>query len=100
MSRWIVPVTLEGEHVVLEPLQLAHLDGIQDAARDGELWRLWYTHVPSPEDAREYVETALAMQSNEGALPFAVRERASGEIVGSTRYFNVDQANHRLEIVD
>ncbi len=98
MDRWIEPVTIEGDHVQLEPLDLAHLEAIQEAVGDGELWRLWYTFVPSPETAAAYIEAALSMRADNGAMPFVVRHKASGDIVGSTRYFNVDQTHHRLEI--
>jgi RimJ/RimL family protein N-acetyltransferase len=98
MSRWIQPVRLEGEHALLEPLEMSHLEAVQQAVRDGELWRLWYTSVPSPDSARTYIETALSMRAEAGALPFVVRERATGEVVGCTRYFNVDEHNQRLEI--
>ena len=98
MGRWIEPVTLEGDHVRLEPLERSHLGAIQRAVEDGELWRLWYTLVPSPDTAQQYVEEALAMRAEQGAMPFAVRRKPGGEVVGSTRYFNVDETNHRLEI--
>jgi RimJ/RimL family protein N-acetyltransferase len=98
MSRWIEPVTLKGRHVTLEPLTLGHQEALAAAAADGELWNLWYTSVPAPGREREYIETALAMRENLGALPFAVRDAVSGEIVGSTRYFNVEAAHRRLEI--
>jgi RimJ/RimL family protein N-acetyltransferase len=98
MSRWIEPVTLKGRHVTLEPLTLGHQEALAAAAADGELWNLWYTSVPAPGREREYIETALAMRENLGALPFAVRDAASGDIVGSTRYFNVEAAHRRLEI--
>jgi len=65
---------------------------------DGELWRLWYTSVPAPERVDGWLATALDMRDRLGALPFVVRSNASGEIVGSTRYFNVDGPNRRLEI--
>ena len=98
MSRWIEPATLKGRHVTLEPLTLGHQEALAAAAADGELWNLWYTSVPAPGREREYIETALAMRENLGALPFAVRDAVSGEIVGSTRYFNVEAAHRRLEI--
>ncbi|HTH60994.1 MAG TPA: GNAT family protein [Paraburkholderia sp.] len=97
MSRWIEPVALRGTHVSLTPLTIDDAPALAAAAADGRLWDLWYTSVPAPGEEREYVERALAMQESLGALPFAVRD-ASGEIVGSTRYFNVDRANRRLEI--
>jgi len=92
------PLTLTGRHVTLEPLARSHAGALAEAAADGELWRLWYTSVPPPERVREYVDAALDMRERTGALPFVVRENASGTIVGSTRYFNVEPAHRRLEI--
>lgn len=98
MNQWIAPVTLIGEHVVLEPLAQEHESGLAHAAADGELWKLWYTSVPAPGETRRYIEAALAMREERGAMPFVVREAASGEIVGSTRFFNVEAAHRRLEL--
>ncbi|SPB15959.1 GCN5 family N-acetyltransferase [Caballeronia novacaledonica] len=98
MSRWIEPVTLEGEHVRLVPLTREHEAALTAAASDGELWKLWYTFVPSPDKTRGYIDTALDMRDRLGAHPFAVIDAKTGDIVGSTRYFNVDEANRRLEI--
>ena len=96
--RFVEPVTLRGTHATLEPLAEAHLDGIRAAAADGELWRLWYTSVPSPDATERWFATALDLRERLGAMAFAVRDIASGDIVGSTRYFNVDAQNRRLEI--
>jgi N-acetyltransferase len=98
MSRWIEPVTLRGEHVALEPLAAAHAPALAAAAADGELWKLWYTSVPEPGGEAAYVETALAMREHEGALPFVVRDTRTGDVVGTTRYLNVDEKHRRLEI--
>jgi RimJ/RimL family protein N-acetyltransferase len=98
MSRWIQPVVLRGQYVTLEPLELQHLDALKAAAADGELWRLWYTSVPAPVTTRAYIETALDMRERLGAMPFVVRQPTDGAVVGSTRYFNVDERNQRLEI--
>ncbi len=97
-SRWIQPITLTGTHAILEPLSLEHLDGIKEAVKDGELWNLWFTSIPSPEKAEAYIKTALDMRENAGAMPFVVREKGTGKIIGCTRYFNVDETNQRLEI--
>lgn len=97
-KRWIEPVTLTGSKVVLEPLSLEHTDGMIAAVKDGELWNLWYTSIPSPEKVEEYIQKALDMRENVGAMPFIVRDRGSNKIIGCTRYFNVDEDNHRLEI--
>jgi RimJ/RimL family protein N-acetyltransferase len=95
---FIEPVTLKGRHATLGPLLREHEEGLRRAAADGELWRLWYTSVAAPERMGEYVTVALDMRERLGAMPFVVRDNASGDIVGSTRYFNVDAANRRLEI--
>jgi len=97
-KRWIEPVTFTGSKVVIEPLTLDHADGMKEAVKDGELWKLWYTSIPSPEKVEEYIQTALNWRQNLGAMPFIVRDKESNKIVGCTRYFNVDEVNHRLEI--
>lgn len=97
-DRFIEPITLRGRHAALEPLEASHLDGIRAAAADGELWRLWYTSVPDPEKTKDWLAVALGMRDAQGAMPFAVRDNRDDAIVGSTRYFNVDPVNRRLEI--
>jgi RimJ/RimL family protein N-acetyltransferase len=96
--RFIEPVTLCGQHATLEPLAAAHTDAIKAASADGELWNLWYTSVPAPDKVGAWLDVALDMRERQGAMPFVVRDNARGDIVGSTRYFNVDAANRRLEI--
>jgi RimJ/RimL family protein N-acetyltransferase len=94
--RFIEPVVLTGTLVTLQPLARDHVSSLAVAA--GDLWRLWYTSVASAERMPDYVAAALDMRERLGAMPFVVRENATGELVGSTRYFNVDVANRRLEI--
>jgi len=95
---FVQPITLQGKHATLEPLAHEHEDALRRVAADGELWRLWYTSVPTPEKTAAYIDTALDMRENLGAMPFVVRTNATGEIVGCTRYFHVDAPNRRLEI--
>jgi N-acetyltransferase len=98
MTAFIEPVTLSGRHAVLEPLADTHHDGLVDAVRDGELWKLWYTAVPSPEGMREEIERRLGLQQAGSMLPFAVRSRASGKLAGMSTYMNIDAKNRRVEI--
>src|SRR5689334_20722971 len=97
-KRWIEPVTLTGSDVIVEPMAFEHLDGIKDAVKDGELWKLWFTSVPSPETAEAAIKTALELREDKGWMPFVVREKATNKIIGSTRYCNTDEANKRVEI--
>lgn len=94
----IHPVTLEGYGVRLEPLTLEHHDALAEAAADGKLWELWFTSVPEPAQAREYIAGALAGQRDGHMLPWVVRELTSGEIIGSTRYHDIVAAIDRVEI--
>ena len=97
--RFIEPVTLTGgQWAVLEPLALGHEAELREAARDGQLWKLWYTAVAGPDAMAGYLKDALTMRDEFGAMPFAVRRQSDQKIVGSTRLFNVDIKNRRLEI--
>ena len=94
----VEPVVLGGEVVRLEPMAMVHLDGLWEAGRDESLWRLIPTNVASIDDMRKYMETALADRDRGVALPFVTVERASGKVIGSTRFGNIDAANLRAEI--
>jgi RimJ/RimL family protein N-acetyltransferase len=97
--HFIESVTLTGRNwVVLEPLQREHADELLEAAKDGELWKLWYTSVGDPDALFSYIDSALTMRDELGAMPFVIRRKSDGKVVGSTRFFNVDAKNRRLEI--
>ena len=95
---WLEPVTLSGRHATLEPLAEAHEEALSRAAADGELWRLWYTTVPRPEAVGAEIRRRLGLFAGGSMLPFAIRDAASGELVGMTTYMNADAANRRVEI--
>ena len=94
---WLEPVTLSGPHARLEPLSHQHLDGLTEAVKDGELWKLWYTSIPRPEDMGKEIERRLSLQRAGSMLPFTVFD-AAGDVAGMTTYMNVDAANRRVEI--
>ena len=94
---WPEPVTLGGAHAQLKPLSHDHLDGLSEAVKDGELWKLWYTFVPRAEDMRKEIDRRLGLQAAGSMLPFTVFD-ADGRIAGMTTYMNVDAANRRVEI--
>ena len=92
------PIELEGNGVRLEPLALEHERELAAAAADGALWELWFTVVPAPGETRAYIETALAGQRDGRMLPWAVRNLATGALVGSTRFHDVVANIDRVEI--
>ena len=96
------PVTLEGAHVRLEPMAHARADAIAQelarAAADGAMWESSVTTIPRPEGMRAYVAQALAELDAGVSLPFVTIDRASGKVVGTTRFMNIEAAHRRLEI--
>ena len=87
---------LQGRHVTLAPLSMLHQDQLAEAVKDGELWRHWYTLIPSPEKMGEEITRRLKLQEQGSMLPFTVM--AQGQAVGMTTYMNIDAPNKRLEI--
>lgn len=100
---FLEPLTLTGAKVILEPLHPDHHDGLVEAAKDGELWKLWYTSVPAPEGMLAAISKRLDLQAAGSMLPFTTRlidtaTGGPGRIIGMTTYCNIDAATPRVEI--
>jgi RimJ/RimL family protein N-acetyltransferase len=91
-------VTLGTPQLRLEPMTRSHVAGLEEAARDGELWNLRITSVPAPGEAERYVETALRGYDEGHMLPFVARDISSGRVIGTTRFHDIVPAIERLEI--
>ena len=94
---WLEPVLLRGPHAQLKPLSQEHCEGLTEAVKDGELWKLWYTFVPTPEAMTKEIDRRLGLHKTGSMTPFTVYD-ADGRIAGMTTYMNVDAANRRVEI--
>lgn len=92
------PCVLDAPLLRLEPMTADHAAALEAAARDGELWNLRVTSVPAPGETAAYIAAALQGQGDGHMLPFVVRDAASGNIIGSTRYHDIVSAVERLEI--
>ena len=92
------PVTLQGQHARLEPLRLDHANALSEAVQDGELWKLWYTAIPTPAAMLGEVQRRLDLQSSGSMLPFAVIHLPDERMAGMTTYMHIDSTNRRLEI--
>jgi RimJ/RimL family protein N-acetyltransferase len=97
MMPWLEPISLHGPHAQLKPLSQDHCDGLTEAVRDGELWKLWYTFVPRAEDMSKEIDRRLGLQASGAMMPWTVFD-ADGNIAGMTTYMNVDAPNRRVEI--
>jgi len=94
----LIPTTLQGYGITLEPLTPVHKDALAEAAADGKLWELWFTSVPEPKDVEAYIATALDGHKAGHMLPWAVREQKSNKVIGTTRYHDVVAGVDRVEI--
>ncbi len=101
-NSWPDPVSLHGEIVSVVPLHQSHCDDLKEASADGELYKLWYTTVPTPEDMADEIDRRLGLQAAGSMLPFAIIEKApgktEGKAVGMTTYMDIDATHKRLEI--
>jgi N-acetyltransferase len=91
-------VSLHGRHVSLVPLSHSHHDRLVDAVKDGELWTLWYTKIPTPEEMPAEIDRRLELQKQGSMIAFAVIEESTQEAVGMTTFMNIDAVNRRVEI--
>ncbi len=98
MSHWPDDFTVQGAHVLVVPLCKDHESDLKEAAADGELHRLWYTTIPTPDGVGAEIERRLALRDSGTMLPFAIIDKARGQAVGMTTYMNIDAGNKRVEI--
>lgn len=94
----VQPTVLESRGIRLAPLTAEDHEGLAAAVADGRLWELWFTAIPTPENMRAYVADALNGQRDGHMLPWTVRDRASGAIIGTTRYHDIVPGIDRVEI--
>lgn len=90
--------TLQGTKVRLEPLAEHHLQGLADAIEDGALWKLPVTNVPHPKELRKFIDEAQLQYLAGKELAFVTIDEATGIVVGSTRFRNIQADHKRLEI--
>jgi len=98
MAVVVEPVELVGEHVALVPMAEAHLDGLFDAGRSPEIWPYMPMQISGRDDMARLIRDALRARDQGAELPFVVRERRSGRIVGSTRFLDITPAHRNIEI--
>jgi N-acetyltransferase len=91
-------ITLEGQHVRLEPMGIHHVDSLWQAAQDPRIWEFNSAVIRNAEQARKYVETALSWQSAGTAVPFVTMDHATRRVIGSTRFANIERDHRRAEI--
>jgi len=94
----VEPVTLAGQIVRLEPLELEHVPRLADVGLDPAIWRWTIARPTSEADLRDWAETTIRARDAGTELPFVTLEAATGRPIGSSRYLNIVLEHRRLEI--
>ena len=97
-NPFATPAVLEGSTVRLEPLSPGHVPELTEAVKDGELWNLWYTRIPTPEGMAAEVQARLEQQAAGTMAPWVIRRLDTGTLCGMTTYMNIKAENRRVEI--
>ena len=98
MTDFIKNIVLQAQGIRIEPMTVAHEEGLRAAAADGQLWKLRFTSVPEPENTLKYIQTALKMREDQTREPYVIRDLKSGNIIGSSSYHDIVPAIKRVEI--
>jgi RimJ/RimL family protein N-acetyltransferase len=96
--RWLSDIMLEDDRVRLEPLHPDHIPALEEAARESDLSRLWYTSVPRPHEVSADVERRLAFRDAGDWAPYSIFDQASGRALGMSGYLHIPRAVRRPEI--
>lgn len=97
MDFFSIPL-LDGEFVTLEPLTVDHAPELAEAIAEGELYKIWYTRLPAPEDVLADIESKLAQHAAHEVVPWAIRRKSDGKAIGMTTFLHIREDNKRLEI--
>ncbi|MBZ6380438.1 GNAT family N-acetyltransferase [Sphingomonas sanguinis] len=97
MTVWTETPTLTGRHVTLRPFVEADMPALIDAAREGELWNIFYANVSMMKTPDRWLAAAIKERDVGRALLFTV-ETPEGDVVGTTRYMRMAPQHRRLEI--
>lgn len=93
---YIKDVTLVGHHILLRSPRSDDLEGLCDAANDGEIWKNQFTVFPDVNEMSIYLQNLIKHDNT--VLPFIIVEKKSNRIIGMTRFLHMDNENRRVEI--
>jgi RimJ/RimL family protein N-acetyltransferase len=92
------PVVLRGSKLVLKPMERVHAQDLVAASRDGDVWRSRYTIIPTADSIGSYIDALLQARAEGTTLAFVSTLAHSGQVVGTSRLFQIDAKNRKLEI--
>ncbi|MEK3747415.1 GNAT family N-acetyltransferase [Paenibacillus sp. FSL E2-8871] len=89
---------LEGNTVKLVPMDESHVEGLASVLRNPNIWEFTWRKITSDEQVQDLITNAFANQNNESQIPFVILEKATGQIVGTTRIMHPDLVHRNAEI--
>ena len=89
---------LENEIVLLKPLEKYDVAGILAAGSYPDIWTYLSANIVNEQDVHNFVDKALEEKALNKEFPFVIVDKKSGEIIGSTRFMDIDESHQRLEI--
>jgi RimJ/RimL family protein N-acetyltransferase len=92
------PVVLENSRARLRPLELTDFEALKAVAMDADLWQYTLTRADDAVSLAAYLRQAVEARQQGLRYPFAIIDRATGELAGSTSYYSVVEADQRLSI--
>jgi RimJ/RimL family protein N-acetyltransferase len=95
---WVRPVTLEGSIVRLEPISIAHLDGLAEVAFEPAIWRWTLARPTDINGLRAWMDAAISNMQAGTELPFVTVDVTTGKPIGSSRFMSIVPEHRRLEI--
>lgn len=90
--------TLAGELATLEPMAIEHTKDLADAVAENDLYKAWYTRLPSPAGMAEEIQNRLDKHDAGTVVPWTIRRMSDGRAIGMTTFLNIRADNRRLEI--
>ncbi|UOQ83529.1 GNAT family N-acetyltransferase [Gracilibacillus salinarum] len=91
-------IVLEGKYISLEPLEWKHKDVLFEALKSPEVWNYTWRNVRTIDDLERIVTDAVNKKKEKEQIPFVVKDKQTGKVIGTTRIGDIDFGNRNVEI--
>lgn len=91
-------VVLEGNTIDLVPLEMKYKEQVYEAIKSPDVWKYTWREVKTFDDIEQILSIAVQSKNDGKQLPFIIRDKMSGEVVGTTRIGDIDTVNRNVEI--
>jgi RimJ/RimL family protein N-acetyltransferase len=89
---------LEGNTITLVPLEMKYKEQVYEAIKSPDVWKYTWREVKTFDDIEQILSIAVQSKNDGKQLPFIIKDKLSGEVIGTTRIGDIDTANRNVEI--